>query len=58
MQGMVGSGSTYIYGYCDAAYKPGMNAAECEAFVVNGTPGPRSVNALLTGLSTVTRYVP
>jgi len=30
-----GSGSTYIYGYCDAHFKPGMTRAECEEFVVN-----------------------
>jgi len=28
-----GSGSTYIYGYCDANYKPGMGKEECQAFV-------------------------
>lgn len=28
-----GSGSTYIYGYCDANYRPGMTKAECEDFV-------------------------
>lgn len=28
-----GSGSTYIYGFCDAYYKPGMTRAQCEAFV-------------------------
>lgn len=28
-----GSGSTYIYGYCDANYKKGMSREECEAFV-------------------------
>jgi len=32
---MGGSGSTYIYGYCDAHFKPGMTRAECEEFVVN-----------------------
>merc|ERR1712146_584252 len=30
-----GSGSTYIYAYCDAMYKPGMNKDECRAFVKN-----------------------
>lgn len=30
-----GSGSSYIYGYCDANFKDGMSAEECEAFVVN-----------------------
>jgi 20S proteasome subunit beta 1 len=31
-----GSGSTYIYGYCDAVYRSGMNQQECESFVLNG----------------------
>ncbi|OSX71402.1 hypothetical protein BU14_0537s0010 [Porphyra umbilicalis] len=30
-----GSGSTYIYGYCDAHYKEGMTKEECQAFVKN-----------------------
>ena len=28
-----GSGSTYIYGFCDAYYRPGMTATQCEEFV-------------------------
>lgn len=28
-----GSGSTYIYGFCDAYYRPGMTASQCEEFV-------------------------
>ena len=28
-----GSGSTYIYGHCDAEYKPGMTKEECLDFV-------------------------
>lgn len=32
-----GSGSTYIYGFCDSYFKPGMTRDECEKFVVNGT---------------------
>ena len=28
-----GSGSTYVYGYVDAHYKPGMKQEDCEAFV-------------------------
>jgi 20S proteasome subunit beta 1 len=28
-----GSGSTYIYGYCDANWKPGMTRSEAEEFV-------------------------
>lgn len=31
-----GSGSTYIYGYCDSVYRPNMTAAEAEQFVKNG----------------------
>nr|XP_006202207.2 proteasome subunit beta type-9 [Vicugna pacos] len=30
-----GSGSTYIYGYVDAAYKPGMSPEECRRFTTN-----------------------
>ncbi|XP_051009519.1 proteasome subunit beta type-9 [Acomys russatus] len=30
-----GSGSTYIYGYVDAAYKPGMTPEECRRFTTN-----------------------
>jgi len=30
-----GSGSTYIYGYCDSTYKPGMTKEECVSFVKN-----------------------
>ena len=29
-----GSGSTYIYGFCDAYYRPGMNQQQCEEFVI------------------------
>eukprot|EP00172_Hildenbrandia_rubra_P003827 Plantae.Rhodophyta-Hildenbrandia_rubra.ctg6638.p1 GENE.Plantae.Rhodophyta-Hildenbrandia_rubra.ctg6638~~Plantae.Rhodophyta-Hildenbrandia_rubra.ctg6638.p1 ORF type:complete len:217 (-),score=38.61 Plantae.Rhodophyta-Hildenbrandia_rubra.ctg6638:385-1035(-) len=29
-----GSGSTYIYGFCDANYKEGMTKEECKKFVV------------------------
>jgi 20S proteasome subunit beta 1 len=29
-----GSGSTYIYGFCDAYFRPGMNRQQCEEFVV------------------------
>jgi len=32
-----GSGSTYIYGYVDATFKPKMTREECEKFVLNGT---------------------
>lgn len=32
-----GSGSTYIYGYCDSIYRPGMSRGESETFVINGT---------------------
>ena len=30
-----GSGSSYIYGYCDANWRQGFNASEAESFVVN-----------------------
>ncbi|KAJ6652538.1 hypothetical protein lerEdw1_011444 [Lerista edwardsae] len=30
-----GSGSTYIYGYVDSAYKPGMGQEECRQFTKN-----------------------
>jgi len=30
-----GSGSTYIYGFCDTKYKKGMTRKECEEFVVS-----------------------
>ena len=33
---VVGSGSTYIYGHCDATYKAGMTKEECFTFVSNG----------------------
>ena len=33
-----GSGSTYIYGFCDAYYQPGMNRQQCEEFVKKGAP--------------------
>ena len=32
-----GSGSTFIYGYCDAHYKKGMNKEEALAFCRNGS---------------------
>jgi 20S proteasome subunit beta 1 len=31
-----GSGSTYIYGFCDAFFKPGMTKQQCEEFVTKG----------------------
>lgn len=31
-----GSGSTYIYGYMDAKYKPDMSRDECVQYVTNG----------------------
>lgn len=33
-----GSGSTYIYGYCDAVYRPNMTMEECQSFVLHGKP--------------------
>ena len=32
----LGSGSTYIYGHCDATYKKKMTKEECYRFVANG----------------------
>lgn len=32
-----GSGSTYIYGYVDAKYKPNMSREECLQFAKNGS---------------------
>ena len=32
-----GSGSTYVYGYCDATYKEGWNRDETVEFVKNST---------------------
>ena len=34
----LGSGSTYIYGYCDANFRLGMTREECLTFVKNGRP--------------------
>lgn len=34
-QAFVGSGSTYVYGYCDATYKDGMTKEETIEFVKN-----------------------
>lgn len=34
---IAGSGSTYIYGYVDAKYKPNMSREECLQFATNGT---------------------
>jgi len=31
-----GSGSTYIYGYVDGAYRPNMTQDECLHFCANG----------------------
>lgn len=30
-----GSGSSYVYGYVDANYRPGMSRQECEEFITN-----------------------
>uniref|UniRef100_A0A8C4WCR4 Uncharacterized protein n=1 Tax=Gopherus evgoodei TaxID=1825980 RepID=A0A8C4WCR4_9SAUR len=32
-----GSGSSYIYGFVDASYKPGMSREECLSFTANAT---------------------
>ena len=34
---MIGSGSTYVYGYCDATYKEGWGRNETVEFVKNST---------------------
>ena len=39
---VAGSGSTYIYGLCDATYKPGMTVDECKTFVKNGAFSARA----------------
>jgi len=36
-----GSGSTYIYGFCDANFKENMTREEAINFVKNGIPRPR-----------------
>lgn len=40
-----GSGSSYIYGFVDVSYKPGMSKEECLTFTANGkvppAPGPK-----------------
>ncbi|CAG9316529.1 unnamed protein product [Blepharisma stoltei] len=33
---LMGSGSTYIYGYVDANYRPDMNQQECKDFIKKG----------------------
>ncbi|CAD6945672.1 unnamed protein product, partial [Tilletia caries] len=32
---LTGSGSTYIYGYCDSTYRPGWNRQQTVEFVTN-----------------------
>jgi len=34
---MIGSGSTYVYGYCDATYREGWSEEETVQFVKNST---------------------
>lgn len=31
-----GSGSSYIYGYLDATFQPGMSRSQCQEFVARG----------------------
>ena len=38
-----GSGSTYLYGYVDANYKPGMSKEECLKFIANGKATNREI---------------
>jgi hypothetical protein len=40
---MTGSGSTYIYGHVDEAFKENMTREECQAFVKKGKPCPPSL---------------
>ena len=40
---IAGSGSTYIYGYTDAKYRPHMTREEGLQFVTNGNAGPGNV---------------
>uniref|UniRef100_A0A8C3SNJ3 proteasome endopeptidase complex n=1 Tax=Chelydra serpentina TaxID=8475 RepID=A0A8C3SNJ3_CHESE len=35
-----GSGSSYVYGFVDASYKPGMSQEECLSFTANGNAPP------------------
>ena len=46
---IVGSGSTYVYGYCDATYQDGWGKDETIEFVKNSKPPPhRAVLPSLT----------
>lgn len=46
-----GSGSSYIYGFVDVSYKPGMSKEECLTFTANGkeppTPAPKGTPLFL-----------
>lgn len=33
---LFGSGSSYVFGYADANFKPNMTREECRKFVLNG----------------------
>ena len=49
-----GSGSTYVYGYCDANYRKGMTREQCLEFTRNGLPPfsflpPAASNVCLDG---------
>lgn len=46
-----GSGSTYVYGYCDATYQEGWNEAETVNFVKNSTCSLCTNFALLINLA-------
>mmetsp|Transcript_6712 Transcript_6712/g.24856 ORF Transcript_6712/g.24856 Transcript_6712/m.24856 type:complete len:232 (-) Transcript_6712:87-782(-) len=45
-----GSGSTYIYGFCDAAFKEGMTREECEEFVTKAVAHAMSRDGSSGGL--------
>lgn len=62
-----GSGSTYIYGFCDAYYKPNMTQEQCEEFVQkalshamarDGSSGGLIRTATITKSGVVRKMVP
>uniref|UniRef100_A0A8C3FMF5 Proteasome subunit beta n=1 Tax=Chrysemys picta bellii TaxID=8478 RepID=A0A8C3FMF5_CHRPI len=53
-----GSGSSYIFGYVDAAYKPGMSQEECQQFTKNAIAlamGRDSMSGGIIYLVTITK---
>ena len=47
---MIGSGSTYVYGYCDATYQEGWSEEQTVQFVKNSTSPfiPHNICLVLT----------